>query len=185
MELNPITDIRCNSQLDSGIVSSETVHFVGEADNGNLENSPTTTMSHTKNSKEGKTPSKRPNKVVLLTFVDDGYDVAMEVAEIFRSSTPKIGVLILERNKEYLETSITGIHRWFNEVQKSLSRKKLFSHLKFYIFIYFYYISGGLHHSYNHRAVFVANSPKGRVHDDSRVIQFGYKICSLDLRYDE
>ena len=126
MELNPITDIRCNSQLDSGIVSSETVHFVGEADNGNLENSPTTTMSHAKNSKEGKTPSKRPNKVVLLTFVDDGYDVAMEVAEIFRSSTPKIGVLILERNKEYLETSITGIHRWFNEVQKLLSRKKYY-----------------------------------------------------------
>lgn len=112
--------------FDSGIVGSDTIRVVGEADSGNLESAVRRDSSacqkeraaaekvHSRDQPSKK--KKNKSKVVLLTFADDGHELAMAAAEAFRNATPSVGVLILERNKEQLQTSSTAIHRWFNEV---------------------------------------------------------------------
>ncbi len=120
--------------FDSGIVGSDTIRVVGEADSGNLESAVRRDSSacqkeraaaekvHSRDQPSKK--KKNKSKVVLLTFADDGHELAMAAAEAFRNATPSVGVLILERNKEQLQTSSTAIHRWFNEVGR-LARKEI------------------------------------------------------------
>lgn len=38
----------------------------------------------------------------MLTFADDGLETAQHVAKIFRSKEPKIGVLILQEQENYV-----------------------------------------------------------------------------------
>lgn len=38
----------------------------------------------------------------MLTFADDGKETAQHVAKIFRSKQPKIGVLILQEQENYV-----------------------------------------------------------------------------------
>ncbi|XP_043524591.1 uncharacterized protein LOC122536347 [Frieseomelitta varia] len=40
--------------------------------------------------------------IVMLTFADDGSEIAQHVAKIFRSKEPKIGVLILQEQENYV-----------------------------------------------------------------------------------
>ena len=85
-----------DSACDSGIVVSETVHTFGDVD---VENSTNCGLGDQKVEKR-KVGIKKPSsikKVALLTFAEDGYDLALKVIEIFRSAG--IGVLMLDRNK--------------------------------------------------------------------------------------
>lgn len=38
----------------------------------------------------------------MLTFADDGLETAQHIAKIFRSKEPKIGVLILQEQENYV-----------------------------------------------------------------------------------
>lgn len=101
-----------SSELDSGIVGS----IVGEADIGNLECSPypraESSLLQAKSPKEKKETKCR--KTVLLTFAQDGYETAKEVARQFRNLN--VGVVILEENRDELDYCCDNIYRWFLEV---------------------------------------------------------------------
>lgn len=107
-----------SSELDSGIVGS----IVGEADVGNLECAPFP-RSHSSLS-QGNSLLVDPNKkevklkkAVLLTFAQDGYEIAKEVARQIRNLNLGIGVLILEENRDELDYCCDNIYRWFLEVR--------------------------------------------------------------------
>ena len=55
-------------------------------------------------------------KTVILTFAQDGYQLAKQVATQIRSLNLGIGVLILEENREELEFCSESIYRWYQEV---------------------------------------------------------------------
>lgn len=101
-----------SNELDSGIVGS----IVGEADIGNLECSPfsraDSSLSQAKTPEEKK--ETRCKKTVLLTFAQDGYEMAKEVARQFRNLN--VGVVILEENRDELDYCCDNIYRWFLEV---------------------------------------------------------------------
>ena len=56
-------------------------------------------------------------KYVMLTFAEDGYELAKKVAARIRSLPHLgIGVLILEENRNELEFCTESIYRWYQEV---------------------------------------------------------------------
>lgn len=118
-----------SSELDSGIIGS----IVGEADVGNLECSPfrrsDSSLSQTKSLDEKK--DVKCKKTVLLTFAQDGYELAKEVARRIRNLNIGIGVVILEENSDELDYCCDNIYRWFLEVA-SLKQALMFVLFKFF-----------------------------------------------------
>ena len=78
--------------------------MVGEADVANLESAP---VLGSRNSDK---------KTVLLTFAQDGRELAYEVAHEIRSLDLGIGVVILEENEAEMDACSESIYRWFLEV---------------------------------------------------------------------
>ena len=70
-------------------------------------------------------------KVVMLTFAQDGYELALKVAERIRNLGLGFGVLILEENAEELKLCPEAIYRWYQEVKKKNSNyfKNVYSFL--------------------------------------------------------
>lgn len=87
-------------------------NFVGEADVGNLESEPVLLKS-SDTIYSGKNKLK---KTVLLTFAQDGRELAFKVAREIRSLDLGIGVVILEENEEEMDACSESIYRWFLEV---------------------------------------------------------------------
>ena len=85
--------------------------FVGEADVANLESTPVLCNTSLSQTDSGK---KKLKKVVLLTFAQDGRELAYEVTREIRHLG--IGVLILEENEEEMDACSESIYRWFLEV---------------------------------------------------------------------
>lgn len=46
--------------------------------------------------------------MVMLTFADDGLETAQHIAKIFRSKEPRIGVLILQEQQNYVYSRAEG-----------------------------------------------------------------------------
>lgn len=109
--------------MDSGME----VSVVGEADSENLKSVPTSSALATVNRSIvehcgsttviGDVVKKNYMKTVLLTFAQDGYELAKQVARQIRSLNLGIGVLILEENREELEFCGESIYRWYQEVK--------------------------------------------------------------------
>ena len=130
--LNSTCSIPCHSnEIDSEMDSGMEVSVVGEADPENLKSVPlrsSAPMAVNKNIDDRSCSSlhsfgngddcvkKNYIKTVLLTFAQDGYQLAKQVATQIRSLNLGIGVLILEENREELEFCSESIYRWYQEV---------------------------------------------------------------------
>ena len=112
-------DDNCKSREDSGVLSGsdsgmEIVgSFVGEADVANLESTPVLCYTSLSQTDSGK---KKLKKTVLLTFAQDGRELAYKVAREIRRLDLGIGVLILEENEGEMDACSESIYRWFLEV---------------------------------------------------------------------
>lgn len=93
------------------------VRVEGQPDMPNLESSPFVMMGSSPPTKE-LSPT-RIRKYVMLTFAQDGYELAKEVAALARTSLSHLGlgILILEENREELEFCTESIYRWYQEVK--------------------------------------------------------------------
>jgi hypothetical protein len=106
-----------DSEMDSGMEFSIT----GEGDPENLKSVPLGSSllppieNKLQNDSKGS-DKKKYKKTVLLTFTQDGYEIANQVARQIRSSNLGIGVLILEENRDELEFCGESIYRWYQEV---------------------------------------------------------------------
>lgn len=96
------------------------VNVIGEEDSGNLKSVPLGSsialVASKKPDLEASSNSKKCVKTVLLTFAQDGYDLAKQVACQIRSLNLGIGVVVLEENSDELEFCPESIYRWFHEV---------------------------------------------------------------------
>ncbi|EFX82465.1 hypothetical protein DAPPUDRAFT_302514 [Daphnia pulex] len=106
-----------DSEMDSGLEFSIT----GEGDPENLKSVPLgSSLSPPLENKlqidSNGSDKKKYKKTVLLTFTQDGYEIANQVARQIRSSNLGIGVLILEENRDELEFCGESIYRWYQEV---------------------------------------------------------------------
>ena len=112
-------DDNCKSREDSGVLSGsdsgmEIVgSFVGEADVANLESAPVLCNTSLSQTVSGK---KKLKNTVLLTFAQDGRELAYKVAREIRRLDLGICVLILEENEEEMDACSESIYRWFLEV---------------------------------------------------------------------
>ncbi len=117
-----------DSEMDSGME----VSVVGEADSDNLKSVPVSSsvlaavnrniVDHCGSAVIGDVVKKNYMKTVLLTFAQDGYELANQVARQIRSLNLGIGVLILEENREELEFCGESIYRWYQEASLNLSQ---------------------------------------------------------------
>ncbi|XP_057376689.1 uncharacterized protein LOC130697912 [Daphnia carinata] len=112
---NQLTDT--DSEMDSGME----VSITGEGDPENLKSVPLRTSiisvaNHKASDDTNSCDKKKLMKTVLLTFTQDGYDLAKNVAFQIRSLNLGIGVLILEENRDELEFCSESIYRWYQEV---------------------------------------------------------------------
>jgi hypothetical protein len=88
--------------MDSGMAFS----ISGEADPENLKSVPlgSSPLPIENNfQKDSEKKKMKYSKTVLLTFTQDGYEIAQQVARQIRSLNLGIGVLILEENRDELE----------------------------------------------------------------------------------
>ncbi|KAI9563518.1 hypothetical protein GHT06_010981 [Daphnia sinensis] len=112
---NQLTDT--DSEMDSGME----VSITGEGDPENLQSVPLgssipSVANHKASENKQSCGKKKLTKTVLLTFTQDGYDLAKNVAFQIRSLNLGIGVLILEENRDELEFCSESIYRWYQEV---------------------------------------------------------------------
>ena len=102
--------------MDSGTV----VNIIGDEDTETSDSVPLTKSSADESIDQQKTQKiqkkKKYVKTVLLTFAQDGYDLAKRIAQQIRSLDLGIGVLILEEHRDEVETCGDSIFRWFHEV---------------------------------------------------------------------
>ena len=105
-----------DNEMDSGMAFS----ISGEADPENLKSVPlgsSPTLPIENNfEKDSEKKKMKYSKTVLLTFTQDGYEIAQQVARQIRSLNLGIGVLILEENRDELEFCGESIYRWYQEV---------------------------------------------------------------------
>nr|CAH0101877.1 unnamed protein product [Daphnia galeata] len=92
-----------DNEMDSGMAFS----ISGEADPENLKSvtlgsSPSLPIENNFQ-KESEKKKMKYSKTVLLTFTQDGYEIAQQVARQIRSLNLGFGVLILEENRDELE----------------------------------------------------------------------------------
>lgn len=99
--------------MDSGTV----LHIVGEEDpeSSDLLQAIPTNVS-LKYDTDGQ-KKKRYTKTILLTFAQDGYELAKKVAQQMRSLNLGLGILILEEHRDELEFCGDSLFRWFHEVR--------------------------------------------------------------------
>lgn len=112
---NQLTDT--DSEMDSGME----VSITGESDTENLKSIPLGSsvalkVNHISSDKTKSSDKKNLIKTILLTFTQDGYDLAKDIAGQIRSLNLGIGVLILEENRDELEFCSESIYRWYQEV---------------------------------------------------------------------
>ena len=91
-----------DNEMDSGMAFS----ISGEADPENLKSVPlgSSPLPIENNfQKDSEKKKMKYSKTVLLTFTQDGYEIAQQVARQIRSLNLGIGVLILEENRDELE----------------------------------------------------------------------------------
>jgi hypothetical protein len=104
-----------DNEMDSGMAFS----ISGEADPENLKSVPlgSSPLPIENNfQKDSEKKKMKYSKTVLLTFTQDGYEIAQQVARQIRSLNLGIGVLILEENRDELEFCGESIYRWYQEV---------------------------------------------------------------------
>lgn len=94
-------------------------------------------------------------KTFLLTFAQDGYELAKQVAQQIRNLNLGLGVLILEENEDELEFNSESIYRWYQEVGNLIE-----PHGNILCLINFFFTilhAGGLCNTNYYRRVPVAN----------------------------
>ena len=117
------------SREDSGVLSGTDsgmeIVVCGEPDLGNLESVPCRNSSpdekewmDLKQKNANNSDKSKLKKTVMLTFAQDGREIAYQVAERIRSLNLGIGVLILEENEDEMDSCSDSIYRWFLEVLK-------------------------------------------------------------------
>ena len=111
---NTIQPSEPDNEMDSGMEFSITE----EDDTENLKSVPlgSSLSPPIENKLQNDFNKKKYKKTVLLTFTQDGYEIANQVALQIRSSNLGIGVLILEENRDELEFCGESIYRWYQEV---------------------------------------------------------------------
>ena len=113
------SDDNCKTREDSGVLSGSdsgmeiVASFVGEAEVANLESAPVLCNTSLSQTVYGK---KKLKKIFLLTFAQDGRELAYKVARQIRRLDLGIGVLIVEENEEEMNACSESIYRWFLEV---------------------------------------------------------------------